>query len=126
MEVQGKIKLIGDTQTIGTNNFRKRELVIVTAEQYPQSIQIEFIQDKVEELNNFQVGQDVIVHINIRGREWTNPQGEVKYFNSLQGWRIQVGQNAAAGQTAQANVTPKIPAMSDSTDGSYEDDDLPF
>ena len=83
MEVQGKIKLIGETQTFGSNGFRKRELVITTAEQYPQSIMIEFTQDKGDLLNNFNVGQDVKISINLRGREWTNPQGEVKYFNSI-------------------------------------------
>ena len=38
MEIQGKIKLIGETKTFGANGFRKRELVITTEEQYPQSI----------------------------------------------------------------------------------------
>ena len=36
MEVQGKIKLVGDIQEI-TDSFSKRELVIVTQEQYPQT-----------------------------------------------------------------------------------------
>jgi hypothetical protein len=80
MEVQGKIKLIDETKTFGNNGFRKRELVITTEEQYPQHIMIEFVQDKTELLNNFQVGQNVKVSINLRGREWTNPQGEVKLF----------------------------------------------
>jgi translation initiation factor IF-3 len=89
MEVQGKIKLIGETQEFGSNGFRKREVVVTTAEQYPQSIMVEFVQDKTDLLNNFSVGQDVKISINLRGREWTNPQGEVKYFNSIQGWRIE-------------------------------------
>ena len=38
MEVQGTIKVIGETQTFGAKGFRKRELVITTDEQYPQSI----------------------------------------------------------------------------------------
>ena len=29
------------------------------------------------------------VSFNIRGREWTSPQGEVKYFNTLEAWRIE-------------------------------------
>ena len=69
-------------------SFKKRELVITTEEQYPQSILIEFAQDKCDLLNNLQIGQDVKVSINLRGREWVNPQGETKYFNSIQGWKI--------------------------------------
>ena len=70
-------------------DFRKRELVVTTDEQYPQMIMIEFIQDKTDLLSNYKVGQDVKVSINLRGREWINPQGEAKYFNSIQGWRIE-------------------------------------
>lgn len=124
MELQGKIKVIGETQTFGNNGFRKRELVIVTAEQYPQSIQIEFVQDKVDELNKFQVGQEVIVHINIRGREWVNPQGETRYFNSIQGWRIQIGQNAGTdSNTATGNGSPQLQSSGLTQE---EEDDLPF
>ena len=83
MEVQGKIKMIDDTKTYGNNGFRKREMVVTTEEQYPQQIMIEFVQDKTDLLNNFKVGQNVKVSINLRGREWTNPQGETKYFNSI-------------------------------------------
>ena len=89
MEVQGKIKMIGETQTFGSNGFRKREVVVTTEEQYPQHILVEFVQDKTDLLNNFQVGQNVKVSINLRGRDWVNPQGETKYFNSIQGWRIE-------------------------------------
>ncbi|MFT5986009.1 MAG: hypothetical protein ACI825_001507, partial [Planctomycetota bacterium] len=74
MEVQGKIKLIGETQTFGSNGFRKRELVVVTEEQYPQPIMVEFVQDKTDLLNNFGVGQEVKVSINLRGREWEDPK----------------------------------------------------
>ena len=91
MELNGKIKNIGLTQEFGSNGFRKRELVIETDEQYPQTILVEFVQDKCDVLNSYKVGQDVTIGINIRGRVWTNPQGEDKYFNSIQGWRISQG-----------------------------------
>ncbi|NQY30329.1 MAG: DUF3127 domain-containing protein [Flavobacteriaceae bacterium] len=115
MEVQGKAKEIGETQTFGSNGFRKRELVITTEEQYPQSILIEFVQDKCDLLNSFQVGQGVKVSINLRGREWVNPQGETKYFNSIQGWRIE---GVESEQVQQFQPT---------TDLKEQDhDDLPF
>ena len=88
MEVTGTIKVIGETQTFGAKGFRKRELVITTDEQYPQSILVEFVQDKCDLLDKFEVGKNVKIGINLRGREWTNPQGETKYFNSIQGWNI--------------------------------------
>ena len=87
MVVSGKIKVINPTQEV-TATYKKRELVVTTNEQYPQHILIEFGQDKCNILDNYKVGQEVEVSINLRGREWTNPQGETKYFNSVQGWKI--------------------------------------
>ncbi|RAJ14969.1 DUF3127 domain-containing protein [Olleya aquimaris] len=125
MEVQGKVKLVGETQTFGSNGFRKRELVITTEEQYPQHILVEFVQDKCDLLNNYQVGQDVKVNINLRGREWVNPQGETKYFNSIQGWRIEALQTGAPQQGMPE--VPPAQAFEPATNVNEEDhDDLPF
>ena len=87
MVVAGKVRSVGPTQQVSAS-FKKRELVVSTEEQYPQHILIEFAQDKCDLLNNLQVGQQVNVSINLKGREWTNPQGDVKYFNSIQGWEV--------------------------------------
>jgi len=125
MELQGRIKLIGETQTFGTNGFRKREVVVTTEEQYPQHIMVEFVQDKTDLLDSYQVGQQVKISINLRGREWTNPQGEVKYFNSIQGWRIEALQQDASN----GNIPPVPPmdAFEPAGDLNEDDhDDLPF
>ncbi len=127
MEVSGKIKVLGETQTFGSNGFRKREVVITTEEQYPQMLMVEFIQDKCDLLNNFAIGDDVKININLRGREWINPEGVAKYFNSIQGWRIEKLQ--AAGQ---ANTPPPVENMNafepanDTTSTDDAADDLPF
>lgn len=88
MQVTGKIKVINQTQEVSAS-FKKRELVVSTNEQYQQHILIEFNQDKCSVLDNYKVGDNVVVDINLRGREWVNPQGETKYFNSVQGWKIE-------------------------------------
>jgi hypothetical protein len=125
MEVQGKVKLIGETQTFGAKGFRKRELVVTTEEQYPQHIMVEFVQDKTDLLDSFQVGQQVKISINLRGREWTNPQGEVKYFNSIQGWRIEAFQDQAT--SGDIPPIPPADAFEPAGDLNEEDhDDLPF
>lgn len=100
MEVKGSVKLIGVTQQV-TDKFAKRELVVTTHEQYPQTLMIEFVQDKCALLNNYKMGDEVVVGVNLRGREWTNPQGEVKYFNSIQGWRIEKVGASALEQESQ-------------------------
>ncbi len=125
MEIQGKIKMIDETKTFGNNGFRKREVVITTEEQYPQHILVEFVQDKCDLLNKHNVGETVKISINLRGREWTNPQGEVKYFNSVQGWRIETLQ-ADQGDSGIPPVPP-IEAFEPAEELNEEDhDDLPF
>ena len=124
MEVTGKIKWIDETKTYGNNGFRKREVVITTEEQYPQQILIEFIQDKCELLNTYQVSQNVKIGINLRGREWTNPEGETKYFNSIQGWRIDALENDSSTE-----IPPMPPPHSfEQAEGEANEveDDLPF
>jgi hypothetical protein len=124
MELVGKIKWIDETKTYGTNGFRKREVVLTTEEQYPQHILVEFIQDKCDLLNAYQIGQSVKIGINLRGREWVNPQGETKYFNSVQGWRIE-----EAGTAAPSEMPPMPPASAfePAEDEANEvEDDLPF
>ena len=86
MDVSGKIKEIQGEVVKGT--FKSKNIIVTTDEQYPQHISIQFVQDKCDLLNNFQVGEPVKIDINLRGREWTNPQGETVYFNTIQGWRI--------------------------------------
>ncbi|MFY0482778.1 DUF3127 domain-containing protein [Flavobacterium sp. PLA-1-15] len=123
MEVTGKVKVINAEQQVSAS-FKKRELVVTTEEQYPQHILIEFTQDKCDLLNNYRPGEAVKVSINLRGREWTNPQGETKYFNSIQGWRIE---KLAAEAPVQTAPIPAAEAFPPATNFKEEDhDDLPF
>ena len=127
MELQGTVKKIGETQTFASG-FQKRELVLLTEEQYPQPIQIDFLSDKIDLLNNVSEGESVKVGINIRGKEWTNPQGEVKYFNSISGWRLEKVSGENTNTEAPQPNTFQTPAPATSTDpfGDEQDDNLPF
>lgn len=87
MEVVGIIKKVQATEEKGT--FKSRSVVVTTEEQYPQHISVQFVQDKCGLLDSFTEGQKVKVAINLRGREWVNPQGESVYFNTIQGWKIE-------------------------------------
>ena len=101
MEIQGRIKTIFATETVGQNGFQKRDLVISTDGQYPQDIIIQFAQGNCALLDTLQVGQTVKVHFNLQGREWTSPQGEVKYFNTVVGWKIELIQTTNVAQQQQ-------------------------
>lgn len=118
MEIIGRVKKLFDIQKFNSG-FRKRELVITTEEPYPQNILIEFIQDKVDLLGSIRPEDKIKVFINIRGREWTNPEGDIKYFNSIQGWKIEEIQHSIGNQ-ASSNISPSLSSSSE------DFDDLPF
>ncbi len=123
MNISGKIKLISETKEYGSNGFRKRELVVTTQEQYPQNILVEFIQDRCELLDSYNVEELVKIDINLRGREWTNKDNELKYFNSIQGWRIE---KIEENYDSQIPPVPSKEELSADENSSKEPDDLPF
>lgn len=90
MEITGTLKAIFDTQQV-SDKFKKREFVLTTdaATPYPQHLLIQVTQDKVNLLDQFQIGQEAKVHINLKGREWIDKEGNAKYFNGIEGWKIE-------------------------------------
>lgn len=126
MDLQGTIKKVTDLQTFNSG-FQKREMILMTEEQYPQPISIEFLQDKADLASQFSEGDRVKVGINIRGREWTSPDNVVKYFNSIVGWRVEKLDGNSAEPTSVAPSSTATPSSANATDVFAEDeDDLPF
>lgn len=128
MEVKGFVKLVGASITVSPT-YEKRELIVTTDEQYPQTIMIEFPQGKCNaQLDQLTPGERVTIGINLGGREWVNPNGETKYFNSIKGWSVRTDttpQNAtpAPATPAAAPAQNNAPAMDFKEE---EHDDLPF
>ena len=111
-ELTGKVKLIQDEQTFNSG-FRKREMVVIVEDgNYPQEINLEFVQDKISLLDNLSAGQEVTVTFDIRGREYNG-----RYYNNLQGWKV-----ASAGHADGDGFTQQQPP----SDSSDMDDDIPF
>ena len=125
MKITGKIKKIFDEEQV-TASFKKRAIVVTTQEQYPQDILIEFQQDNCSKLNPFSEGLDVVIGINLRGREWINPQGEAKYFNTIVGWTIGHVQNSEQSATATNDAPPQAGPTASAQEAETDDDDLPF
>ena len=51
----------------------------------------------------------VEVSFNLRGREWTSPTGDVKYFNTLEAWRIETAQATATVVTPEEKAEEDLP-----------------
>lgn len=115
MEITGTLEAIFDTEQV-SQKFEKRSFVVKTNEQYPQVLIMEFVQDKTSILDQYEVGEEVKVGINLRGREWTTRDGETKYYNTIQAWRI----DRLDGSRPVKKTAPQ-PAQYDE-----QEDDLPF
>src|SRR4051812_42113033 len=132
MEVIGTIKAKFDTQRV-SEKFQKREFVLTTEANtpYPQHVSFQVTQDKCTVLDQFNEGDEVKVQFNLRGREWNGPQG-IKYFNTLEAWRIE---RAQAGASNTQGSSQSAPASNNSmnsssapvfTGNTSDNDDLPF
>ena len=133
MEVTGKLRAIFDTKQV-SERFTKREFVLELADgKYPQTVLFQLTGDRCANLDSFQVGDEVRLEFNLRGREWKSPQGDVKYFNSLDVWRIE----AARAQQQQQGSRGRRPSGNDPRDFDQSParideprpgdvDDLPF
>ena len=124
-KVTGTVKFIGETINV-TEKFSKRDLVITDQSQYPQDISFQLSQDKVDLLDSFVQGDLIEVSFNLRGREWVNPTtGEVKYFNTLDAWRIE-GLNQVERNNHEAEQAPTHQISGPANGTTTGDDDLPF
>ncbi|MFN0204670.1 MAG: DUF3127 domain-containing protein [Bacteroidia bacterium] len=130
MEIVGKLHVKYDAQQV-TASFTKREFVLMIADnpQYPQYVVFQLTQEKCGFLDSFVPGSDVKVFFNLRGREWKSPQGEIKYFNTLEAWSIMPA--VAAGSTTANNAAPTVPQVDVPKSGVDvtqldDSDDLPF
>jgi hypothetical protein len=120
-KLTGVAKVISPTVQV-SEKFKKRDLVITdTSSTYPQDILFQLTQDKVDILDAFMEGQTLEVSFNLRGREWTSPQGEVKYFNTLEAWRIELPTGAPAAKPAPQAAPQAAPLVA-----AEGDDELPF
>lgn len=124
MDLKGVLVKVFAKQQV-SEKFAKREFVIKTEGEYPQEILLQVTQDRCELLDNFMEGETIQAFINIRGRAWTNPEGVIKYFNTLEAWKItnESGQSAPAGQRSGIAQNFVEDAINDLTS---QDDGLPF
>lgn len=113
MKVTGKIHFVGALKTV-SEKFKSKDVVLLTDEKYPQYITIQLTQDKTGLLTENNIGEIVEVNINLRGRKWESPTGEIKYFNTIEGWQINAPETAP--------VLKETPIIVDDSNN----DDLPF
>jgi len=90
IEATGKLHTIFETKQV-SERFTKREFVLELTDnpKYPQTVLFQLTGDRCAQLDGMRVGDMVRIDFSLRGREWRSPQGEVKYFNSLDCWKVE-------------------------------------
>ncbi len=129
MEVIGNLKSKFETQKV-SDRFQKREFILTTEANtpYPQHVSFQVTQDKCSMLDQFGDGDEIRVQFNLRGREWNGPQG-IRYFNTLEAWRIERTGSASAPAPAASQSTQSSSSADSGpvfTANSTDNDDLPF
>lgn len=121
-EISGNIIVKEDTQDISAS-FKKREFVIEVVNErnsdWNDFIKFQLTQDRCNLLDPLQVGDNIKVSFNIRGRKWEK-DGRVNYFSNLEAWRIEKEEtalppDAPAPSFNEADIPPAGP-----------EEDLPF
>ena len=130
MQIQGKIHATMEAEQV-TQRLRKREFVLELEgeSRYPQYVMFQLTGDRCDGLDGFAKGDEVKVEFSLRGREWTSPKGEVRYFNSLETWSVdRVGDSAgaSAGSNSGSGPSESSGMFADGAPPPTDDDDIPF
>ena len=130
METIGKLHTIFETKQV-SERFSKREFVVemIDNPKYPQVVLFQLTGDRCTQLDGLNVGDQVAIEFSLRGREWRSPSGELKYFNSLDVWRVE-SRNASANTGSRRNgrAPDDVPRDYDPrpSDLGRSNDDIPF
>jgi hypothetical protein len=120
MEISGKLHKIFETKQV-TERFTKRELVVEVQDgKYPQLVLFQLTGDRCSELDSHSEGDEVRIEFNLRGREWTSPRGEIRYFNSLDVWRL------SPARADQGPADDDFGPIGEPPEGLDLDGDIPF
>mgnify|MGYP003656125074 CR=1 FL=1 len=129
--ITGIVYKIGQTNQV-SDKFSKREIAIKTDDTYPQTILIQFSNDKCALLDNVSIGNNVSINYNLRGRTWVGNDGIEKVFNTIDGWSISLTNQNTTPQPIQSNQSfqqreqQSIVTKTDASNVQLGDDGLPF
>jgi hypothetical protein len=115
-----------------SDRFKKREFVLTeqTSSPYPQTVLFQLTQERCNLIDDVNIGDEITVHFYLRGREWKNPQGEIKFFNSLEVFKIEKKSSSnMEAENAQETIPEKASEAANFNNETLvptPDDILPF
>jgi hypothetical protein len=116
--IEGRVLSVGQTEQKTEKLSIRKFIIDDEAPEYANLFEFQLANAKTELADKIKAGERVRVHFNLKGRGWTSPSGEVKYFTSLDAWRIESidapqqqpqPQPAQPQQPAQAPIETDLP-----------------
>lgn len=120
LDITGKIvQKMNKTEGISKAGkpWSKQEFVIETQETYPRKVMISIMNEKVNDLERFNVGDVITASLNLESREYNG-----RWYTDARAWKIQ-GQGVGA---SAPDVDPFHPDNEPSFTADSASDDLPF
>ncbi len=126
MEIKGKIiqlldEVSGESKT--GSQWRKREYILETMDQYPKKICFNAWGEKIDQFN-LQQDETINLHFDVESREYNG-----RWYTECKAWRVDRNiEGATAAQPAQqtySNAPASAPSPAPAV-GAEMDDDLPF
>lgn len=116
-----KILDTGTTRTVGQNGFQVRDFIVeeIKESKYPNTVKFTLKKDYCDLMDEFKVGDRVLVKFFVNGRKWTDKKGVDQYFNSLDAFKVE----SLSGE-GSSDVPP--PAEPPDDISAADDGDIPF
>lgn len=114
----GYVDAVSGPNTRGKFTYRETRITEGPGAKYPNPIVVEWSGDNMDKAADLQVGDAVTIACNVRGREWKSPSGEVKFFLSMAGWKVEAHDKSGRVPMGDGGYSGPPPAG--------PEDDLPF
>lgn len=122
-QIKGTMYRIFPTERIG-DNFTKRNFVLEVVGEYPQKIQFQAIKERCDMLDSYTIGDEVTVHFDIQGKEFTK-DNKTNFFNNLNAWKLE-GNAAPKGQSSKSMAKVADVPQETAQPVPVDESDLPF
>jgi hypothetical protein len=125
MEITGRIiqKLGLQEGTSAKGGWKKQDFIVETSEKFPKKVCVSAWTEKVDDLNRFNINDEVKLSVNLESREYNG-----RWYTDVRFWKIEAAGAASGNAPVDTNRANPAPPVFEDMGSSNNDnnDDLPF
>jgi len=103
LKIEGVINAIHPVEQKSEKFSVQRFVIKESLEQYPNTFEVQCTGKTIGVLNDYKVGDKVVVNANLNGREYTSKSGQQGIFMTLGLWKIEKAGAAQSALQAKSN-----------------------